>query len=102
MKHFKKITWIFKLDIPVRHKKLISTVAVALAVVALFVWLGIGMYKTKPEYSELSFFPIIVLFSAFPVMVLFFSVKRIVSILKGNEDQEVIEPKEEEQENTEE
>ena len=75
-----------------RQKKIISTVAVALAVCAFYLWLGIGLNTYMPAGSRNNLAPLLIMYCAFPVFVLFFSIKRVVNILLGKEDREVIEP----------
>lgn len=75
-----------------RQKKIFSTAAVAFAVCAFYLWLGIGLGKYMPEGSKSNLAPLLVMYSVFPAFVLFFSIKRIVNILLGKEDREIIEP----------
>lgn len=75
-----------------RQKKIISTAAVALAVCAFYLWLGIGLGKYMPEGSRDNLAPLLIMYCVFPAFVLFFSIKRVVNILMGKEDREVIEP----------
>lgn len=75
-----------------RQKKIFSTAAVALAVCAFYLWLGIGLGKYMPEGSRDNIAPLIIMYCIFPAFVLFFSIKRVVNILLGKEDRDVIEP----------
>ena len=75
-----------------RQKKIFSTAAVALAVCLFYLWLGIGLGKYMPEGSRGNLTPLLIMYCVFPAFVLFFSIKRIVNILMGKEDREVIEP----------
>ncbi len=74
-----------------RQKKIISTAAVALAVCAFYIWLGIGLGRYMPESSHSNLVPLLIMYCIFPAFVLFFSIKRVVNILMGKEDREVIE-----------
>lgn len=75
-----------------RQKKIFSTAAVALAVCAFYLWLGIGLGKYMPEGSRDNVAPLIIMYCIFPALVLFFSIKRVINILLGKEDRDVIEP----------
>ncbi len=82
------------IELSERQKKILSTAVVALAVCGFYIWLGIGLEKYMPDGSRENLPPLLVMYSVFPLFVLFFSIKRVVNILRGKEDQEVIEPTE--------
>ena len=82
------------IELSERQKKILSTAVVALAVCGFYIWLGIGLEKYMPDGSRENLPPLLVMYSVFPIFVLFFSIKRVVNILRGKEDQEVIEPAE--------
>lgn len=79
-------------DLSDRQKKIISTVFVAAMVCGFYLWIGIGLGRYMPADSRGGLSSLLVMYAIFPMFVLFFSVKRIINILLGKEDREVIEP----------
>lgn len=75
-----------------RQKKIISTAFVAAVVCGFYLWIGIGLGKYLPATSKNNLSSLLTMYAVFPFFVLVFSVKRIVNILLGKEDREVIEP----------
>lgn len=80
------------IDLSDRQKKIISTVFVATMVCGFYLWIGIGLGRYMPTDSRGSLSSLLAVYAIFPIFVLFFSVKRIINILLGKEDREVIEP----------
>jgi uncharacterized Tic20 family protein len=78
----------WKIESPVKAKKIEVTVSVALVVILFFVWLGIGMYVSVPESARSSLIPMLLMYLVFPLLVASLSVQRIVFIVKNEETDE--------------
>lgn len=81
-----------KINLSERQKKISSTVFVAAIVCGFYLWLGIGLVKYIPQDSRTNLSSLLIMYAIFPILVLFFSIKRIVGILLGKEDREILEP----------
>ena len=68
-------------------KKIITTSVITLAVFLFFIWLGAGMYFSVPEESRGELWPVFGMYAVFPMLIFFFGVKRVYSILNGEEEE---------------
>ncbi|MGN0629202.1 MAG: hypothetical protein ACI4IW_06200 [Oscillospiraceae bacterium] len=75
-----------KAEFSPRTKKIVTTVAVTLAVCLFFVWLGAGMYVSVPEEERGGLLPMFLMYAVFPLLIALFGAKRIYIIANGGED----------------
>ncbi len=81
-----------KINLSERQKKISSTVFVAVIVCGFYLWLGISLAKYLPQDSRTNLSSLLIMYAIFPLLVLFFSIKRIIGIMLGKEDREILEP----------
>lgn len=80
-----------KINLSERQKKISSTVFVAAIVCGFYLWLGISLAKYLPQDSRTNLSSLLIMYAIFPLLVLFFSIKRIIGIMLGKEDREILE-----------
>ena len=81
-----------KINLSERQKKISSTVVVAAIVCGFYLWLGISLAKYLSQDSRTNLSSLLIMYAIFPLLVLFFSIKRIIGIMLGKEDREILEP----------
>ncbi len=94
MKNRKNNIKLKKAEFSPRTKKIITTVAITLAVCLFFIWLGAGMYISVPEEERSELLPMFFMYSVFPLLIVFFGAKRIYIIVNFGEDPEMVEKEE--------
>ena len=68
-------------------KRIIATSVITFVVFMFFIWLGVGMYIYVPEESRGELWPVFGMYAVFPMLIFFFGVKRVYSILNGEEEE---------------
>lgn len=86
MRSEKKKIKLEKAEFSPRTKKIVTTVAVTLAVCLFFIWLGAGMYISVPEEERGDLLPTFLMYAIFPLLIALFGAKRIYIIANGGED----------------
>ena len=81
---FPKLTGI---NLSKSKKRIIATSVITFVVFMFFIWLGVGMYIYVPEESRGELWPVFGMYAVFPMLIFFFGVKRVYSILNGEEEE---------------
>ena len=68
-------------------KRIIATSVITFIVFMFFIWLGVGMYIYVPEESRGELWPVFGMYAVFPMLIFFFGIKRVYSILNGEEEE---------------
>ena len=68
-------------------KRIIATSVITFVVFMFFIWLGVGMYIYVPEESRGELWPVFGMYAVFPMLIFFFGIKRVYSILNGEEEE---------------
>ena len=68
-------------------KRIIATSVITFVVFMFFIWLGVGMYIYVPEESRGELWPVFGMYAVFPMLIFFYGVKRVYSILNGEEEE---------------
>ena len=85
-----------KIELSKNTRRIIATAVLTLVVFVFFIWLGVGMYFSVPAESRGELWPTFLMYGIFPGLIFFFGVKRVHSIVNG-EDPDDEEPETEEE-----
>lgn len=87
-----------KIEFSKNTKKIIATAVITFVVFLFFIWLGVGMYISVPQENRGELWPMFGMYGVFPALIFFFGVKRVHSILNGEDSDEDENPDPEENE----